>query len=241
MTYGELVFIVKDILKIISDDAIFEDEHIIFLSGRFRNLLIKKYYDTPKKSIPQSVYQTICLDLTYSDNPDICGVDNYLMSVQKIPNVMSIGNNSVYPLNYFIGNIEFINKDRFRYAGKNKYLKNIIFATLGPDSHLYLKSANKNFLNLEKVRMTAIFEDFDKVRPLLCDNDGCGISDILEIDFPIEDALIPELIEMLIKELSVGIYHPQDNQNNAKDDLSDITQFIRQNMKDRYLKQYGGD
>lgn len=239
MTYGELVFICKDLLKIISDDATFEDEHVIFIASRLRSLLVKKYYDTPKKPTPDSLYQTICLDLVYNDHSDICGVGDYLISAQEIPYTMSIGNNKVYPINYFLGNIEFVSKERFRYLGTNKYTKNIIFATLGPDNHLYLKSANSGFLALEKVKMTAVFEDITKVKDLLCSDDGCICEDIMDQNFPIEDALIPELLEMTVKELATGIYHPADTKNNAKDDLSDIMQFIRQNMKDRYLKDYG--
>lgn len=240
MTYGELVFICKDLLKIISDDATFEDEHVVWLASRMRSLLVKKYYDTPKKPTPDSLYQTICLDLVYNDHSDICGVGDYLISAQEVPYTMSIGTNRVYPVNYFMGNIELISRERFKYTGNNKYTKNIIFATLGPDSHLYLKSANSQFLALEKVKMTAVFEDINKVKDLLCTEDGCICTDIMEQDFPLEDALVPELIEMTVKELATGIYHPADSRNNAKDDLSDIMQFIRQNMKDRYLKDYGG-
>lgn len=238
MTYGELVFICKDLLKIISDDATFEDEHVLFLASRLRSLLIKKYYDTPKKPAPSSLYQTICLDLTYSDDLDLCGIGDYLVSAQEVPYTMSIGNNTVYPLNYFYGNIEYISKERFKYIKGNKYMKNIIFATIGPDNHLYLKSSNKQFLALEKVRMTAVFEDINKANELLCNSNCCPIDDILNQNFPMEDALIPELIEMIVKELATGLYHPADNKNNAKDDLNDIMQFIRQNMKDRYLKDY---
>ena len=85
MTYGEIVFICKDLLKIISDDATFEDEHVIFLASKLRSLLIKKYYDTPKKPTPDSLYQTICIDLIYNDHGDICGVDDYFISAQQIP------------------------------------------------------------------------------------------------------------------------------------------------------------
>ena len=124
--------------------------------------------------------------------------------------------------------------------GKNKYVKNLIFATIGPNNHLYIKSANKNFLMLEKVKVYAVFENIQEASKLACKEDGCPQEDIMEQSFPIEEALVPELIEMVVKELALGIYHPADKKNNAKDDLSDIMQFIRQNMKDRYLKDYGG-
>lgn len=240
MTYGEIVFICKDLLKIISDDATFEDEHIIWLANRFRNMLVKRYYDTPKKTLPDSMYQTICLNLTYCDNIDVCGAGDYLMSEEVVPYTNSLGENKVYPVNYFLGNIDLTSREKFKYAG-NKYTKSIIFATIGLDNHLYLKSGNNQFLALEKVRLTAVFDDMEEATKMLCDKEGCCCTDINEERFPLEDALVPELIEMIIRELATGIYHPTDNKNNAKDDLSDIMQFIRQNMKDKYLKEYGGE
>lgn len=240
MTNGEIIYICKDLLKIISDDATFENEHILFLANKFRNLLIKKYYETPKKSTPDSMYQTICIDLTYGDNYDICGTDDYLISADEVPYTMSAGNVTIYPINFMLGNIDFVPSERFKYIKNNKYLKNIIFATIGPDNHLYLKSSNKQFLALEKVKMTAVFEDSNKAATMSCSDDCCNGDNVLDQKFPIEDALVPELIEFIVKELATGLYHPADEKNNAKDDLSDIMQFIRQNMKDRYLRDYGG-
>ena len=37
--------------------------------------------------------------------------------------------------------------------------------------------------------------------------------------FPIEGALVPPLIELVVKELNGSIYKPDDEENNAKDDL----------------------
>jgi hypothetical protein len=53
----------------------------------------------------------------------------------------------------------FVSKDRFKYVGHNKYLKNIIYTTLGPDNHIYLNGSNPQFLYLKKAKVTGIFED----------------------------------------------------------------------------------
>ena len=67
--------------------------------------------------------------------------------------------------------------------------------------------------------------------------DGEDICDILEREFPIEEALIPQLIETVVKSLTSGLYKPEDVENNANDDLSTITSFIRRNMKSNFQKQ----
>ena len=45
---------------------------------------------------------------------------------------------------------------------------------------------------------------------------------MLDREFPIEDALVPPLVELVLKELTQAIYRPVDNSNNAADDLSKV-------------------
>lgn len=44
----------------------------------------------------------------------------------------------------------------------------------------------------------------------------------MESDFPLETSLIPVLIDMCVKELTPPTYKPEDDINNASDDLSGI-------------------
>ena len=73
---------------------------------------------------------------------------------------------------------------------------------------------------LKKIRMSAIFEDFDEVADYLCDNDGESVvCDVLDEVFPMKEHLVPTLIELVVKELVGAKYHPTDTQNNASDDI----------------------
>ena len=120
-------------------------------------------------------------------------------------------------------NISYIPRDRMRYVGTNKFLQNIIYVSLGPDLHLYLNSNNPQFLYLRKLRMSAIFEDFDEASDLLCDDDGnTKACDVLDDVFPIRDYLVPTLMELVVKELTSAKYQPVDGRNNADDDLSKV-------------------
>ena len=110
-----------------------------------------------------------------------------------------------------------------RYVGSNPYLKNIIYSSIGPDLHLYLNSSNPQFLYLKKLRMSAVFEDFDEVSDLLCDNDGTPQPcDVLDMEFPIRQYMVPTLIELVVNELSKGVILKEDETNNAKDDTPDL-------------------
>ena len=224
-TYKELTYMVLDELKLYSDDALYTEEHIMFLLGKYRTFLIKQRYSDVKKQIPESNYQTICLDLievpAISGEP--CEGGSYLRSKEKIPFLMKIGNPRVYPIDYYQGDITYISRDRMRYVGYNKYLQNIIYASLGPDNYLYFKSFNPQFLYLEKIRMTGIFEDTLAASELQCpDENGNIVCDVLDREFPIENALIPPLIQLVVEELTKAEYKPEDKENNSDDDLSEV-------------------
>lgn len=222
-TFRELVYLVLDELKGMSDDFSFTEDHVMFLLSKYRAFLLKQRYSDVKKHIPESNYQTMCLDLI--EVPAIagqpCDGGSYLRSKQKIPFLMQIGAPRVYPIDYYQGEITYVSRDRMRYVGYNKFLQNIIYCSIGPDNYLYFKSSNPQFLYLEKVRFTGIFQDALKASELQCpDSDGETVCDPMDRVFPIEDSLVPPLIELIVKELAGPVYSPDDENNNAKDDLS---------------------
>ena len=224
-TYRELVYLCLDELKLHSDDAVFTEDHVIYLLNKYRAFLLKQRYSDIKKQIPESNYQNVCLDLiqvpAISGEPCEGGV--YLRSKEKVPFLMKIGNPRVYPIDYYQGEITYVSRDRMRYVGYNKYLQNIIYASLGPDNYLYFKSFNPQFLYLEKVRMTGIFEDPKAASELQCpDENGNIVCDILDREFPIEDSLVPPMIELIVKELLGAEYRPEDQNNDSKDGLSEV-------------------
>lgn len=225
MKYKDIVYMVLDEIKSTSDDAFFTEEHVLLLVNNYRNFILKQRYSDIKKPIPESNYQTICLNLIQV--PAIagvpCGGGTFLRSKEKVPFMMKIGTPKVYPINYYLGEITYVSRERMRYVGYNKYLQNIIYASLGPDNYLYLQSSNPQYLYLEKIRLTGIFENIESVSDLLCDDSGDSINcDIMDKTFPIEDALVPPIIELVVKELLGAEYIKKDEENNAKDDLPEI-------------------
>lgn len=237
-TYKELVYMCLDELKLVSDDALFTEDHIIFLLNKYRTFILKQRYSDIKKQIPESNYQTICLDLNVvpAIPKEVCaGV--YLRSTEKIPFLMKIGNPVIYPIDYFQGEITYVSRERMKYVGYNKYLKNIMYASIGPDNYLYFKSDNPQHLYLEKVKMNGIFEDTVAASDLQCPNeDGNKTCDILDREFPIEAALVPPMIELVVKELLGAEYRPKDDVNDANDALADLATFIRNNAKSNLAK-----
>lgn len=239
-TYREMIYYVLDQVKASSDDAYYTEEHVSFLLSKIRSLLLEQKYSKSNEEIKESNYQTICLDLmevpAISGEP--CEGGTYLRSVEKIPYLSTLSTPKVYPEDFYQGNITYVSRERMRYVGYNKWLQNIIYASLGPDNYLYFKSSNPQFLYLEKVRMTGIFEDPDKAAELECNNDGEDSQcDPLDKEFPLEEDLQATLLDTAVKTLLGATYRPSDFTNDAKDDLSDMMAFIRRNMKSNLQKQ----
>lgn len=227
MKVREVVYMCLDMLKGFSDDFVYTEDHLIFLLKKYRAFLIKKEQDKEKASTDvasEFEYQEICLDLekVAAIDGEPCTGGYYLRTTAKIPKILEGTQPRIYPMDYFQGiNVSYISRDRMRYVGTNPYLQNILYVALGPDMHLYLNSNNPQFFYMKKLRMSAIFEDFDEAVDLLCD-DGDGSTegcDVLDSEFPIREYLVPPLIELVVKELSGFKYQKEDVQNNAKDNM----------------------
>lgn len=239
MTYREAIYAILDLLKQSSDDSYYTEEHALFLVSKMRAAILKQTYSNIKKEVPESNYQTICLDLI--EVPAIAGEPceggTYLRSKQKIPTTLPVGNTKIYPVDYYQGEITYVSRERMRYVGHNKWLQNIIYASLGPDQYLYFKSSNPQYIYMKQVRMNGIFEDAEAAAKLQCESQDENTCDVLDTQFPLEEGLVTVLIEMAVKFLSGSIYKPKDPNNDASDNLSELVSFLRQNLKSPMQKQ----
>lgn len=218
-TFREVVYMVMDELKINSDDSYFTEDHILFLIDKYRNFLITQKYNMNKMGAADSLYQTLCIPLVEIQGEDCDGV-HYMRSKKKLPNLLGIGNIYVQTYDYYQNiHITFIPRERMRFIGDNKYMKNIIYCSIDPEHYLYLKSNNPQMFYLDFMKFTAIFDNMKDAFDLRCNE----ICDIMDTQIPIEDAMIPQLIEFIVKELSGPEYKPEDVKNDAQDGLKDIT------------------
>ena len=65
---------------------------------------------------------------------------------------------------------------------------------------------------------------------------GRQLADILDREFPIESAIVPPLIEFVVKELLGAEYRPKDDSNDANDALADLATFLKLNTKSNLAK-----
>jgi hypothetical protein len=227
MLVKEIVYMCLDSIKAFSDDSDITEEHVLYLLKKYRNLLIKREQDKRNSTWegPSDVeYQQICLTLEEAEtiDGDPCDPQEYLKSTDRIPQTLEGTPARVYPTGYFQNtHISYVTKERLRFVGENRYMQNIIYVATGPDRYLYLKSSNPQFMMLERVRMSAIFDDFEEAASLACSDDSCAsVCDVMEMEFPLRSHLVSPLIELVVNNLRGIEQFPEDKSNNAQDDAS---------------------
>ena len=238
-TYRELIYMVLDKLKESTDDAYFKEEHIAFLLDKYRPFLLKQRYADIRKSISQNNYSRFIVTLNTSTgtNTNLGITYNYTAdgkiwySTTTMPRFVSLnGETEEFKIfnygadatvnNVFKGDFSIVSQERFKYAGENKWLKKFVYATISPDYLLCLKLADTSLILPTSILVQGIVEDPKKyvtnILPI--------VSNYLDMPYPLEDALIAPLLELVVKDLANDVYKPEDNENNATDDLSQVTQ-----------------
>ena len=252
MTYEEAVYLVMDLLHLMSDDAGYTEQHIIFLLNKYRIFLLKNAdKENPVNSnISDSAYQTVELDLNLVSSADgISCVSSYMTtdpyyiwrSTEKVPTLSSVGTPKVYyikdtplepiktPLDDFYQvEMPYISMDRMKYVGQNRWLKRFLYCSVGPDGYLYAKST-EYYPDPLHVVFKGIFEDPEDVF-----DDSV---DIMTQELPIDESLIPQLIDYIVKLIAAAEYRPDDPYNNAADDLARMAQYLRSRMKTDFQRQ----
>ena len=160
-TYRELIYMVNDEVKLLSDDSTYTEDHILFLLKKYRTYLIEQKYLREKGLINDDNKQRICVELETVNTDDPCGNGSYLKSKEKIPTQMSISSMKIYDINGFpLDKIAFVPFSRLAYIGHNKYLKSIIYCAKGMDDYLYFDSSNPQSMYLNKIVIDGIFVIF---------------------------------------------------------------------------------
>ena len=240
-TYREAIYMCLDLLKGMSDDFSYTEEHVAYLLDKFRALLLKQRYgNDPKKHVPYSNYQTLSISL--KNDVDIQQKKNrqYIKSGSTIPYMMQIGiprivnvGNSVGKHDYYDFKYEFVSRERIPFVGNNKYTNKIVYCAIDDQGFFIIKNKESFYdqnnyslpINLELVGI------FENPREVL------NSENYLDLNIPIEEGLVTTLIEMVVKELAGSMYIPNDTINNASDDKADLATFLRTNTKSDLAKQ----
>ena len=233
------MFSVLDSVKAFSDDSVWETEYIVTTLNKYRGLLFTQKYKGKKVEIPFSYYQrlNVYFDVNYSDG-------SIYQSFKQLPNILDITNLWQYTFVHNDGmrssNLNFINPQKFKNVGYNKWLKSQVYVTIDLDNYMYAKIPENNiYLIGESGTNTLISEDglnqlvaenlvdsyvyYDTILDNPIDGyrfNGDDSLDVLDFIFPCEESLIQPIIDLCVKEIAAINGVPRDVANNATDDIS---------------------
>lgn len=219
MTKLEIVYDIKEKLKIQSDDEVLTDEYFSHLIDVKRNVLIKQTFSNLSKPIPISLLTEVCLPLELVDSvqgmPLAGTVLRTKFAIPKVVNItgredlITISSRDVFSVKFNLVQIE-----RFPYLGNNKYLNNQIYTALNTDGKIYFYSGNEEYRFLTSVTGRGVFESPSLANKLSC-NATC---DELDNEYPIEGYMIDDIVNLIRKDLLVTLQTPKDETNDARDD-----------------------
>lgn len=236
-TYREAIYMCLDLLKGMSDDFTYTEDHVAYLLDKFRALLLKQRYgNDPKKHVPYSNYQTLTIkisNLTIYEN-------SYYKSDEQIPYMLQLGIPRVTFDNYYDINFEFTSRERLPFVGNNKFLKRIWYGAIDEKGFFCLKANSTRIIVDDRepllLYLTGIFENPREIKDEISFNEVESYNE-LDRNIPIEESLITTLIELVVKELAGSMYIPSDNINNNRDDKASLANVIQTNMKSNFAKQ----
>ena len=118
-TYREAIYMCNDLLKGMSDDFTYTEEHIAYLLDKYRALLLKQRYgNDPKKHVPYSNYQTLELEFNPTEPK------NMLKSDTQIPYMLQLGIPRIIldGEDYYNYKFELTSRERLPFVGNNNAL-----------------------------------------------------------------------------------------------------------------------
>ncbi|NCD07247.1 MAG: hypothetical protein EOL97_14125 [Spirochaetia bacterium] len=206
-TYREIVYMVLDQAKMKVDDNHLEAEHIVAIINKYRASLLKnKYGGQVKKVIPPAYYQTLAVEVDPTTRKSLKRIPQ-LLDLDGMNLVTTI--DAVNVLNTF--KITLVSPDRFQYLGHNRYLSTILYGTVTLDNYLKVKYSGtipSNFLIsglLENPMNIIEFNDLE-------------ISDPLDLEFPMDEGLMMDLMAATLKEVAGIRVFPEIDKNNAREE-----------------------
>lgn len=214
---------VLDQLKLQSDDTNYTTDHIVFLANKARALMLPQLIKSGMLKISEAVMQELCLEMIPADRMtgSHC-MGKMLVSTEPIPLIMLLGDLNVvtrlYQPDYPFIDFTFVDFQRAKHIGRNKYLETINYATILPDLRLAVISNNPQVLYLKNLRLKAIFDDPTAAWELYCDKET--VCDPLDMPFPGDDVVVGAVIKQLVQDLTTVAFLPKDVVNNSTDDTS---------------------
>lgn len=198
------------------DDSDITNEYIAYLINNERNKFVSQLAGRVNRDIPPVYKQVIELNLELIK--DDLGRE-ILRSIESVPNILN--SKLLDSVTTVSGTLSIIRKftmvdyKRLPYVGNSQHLNKLVYTAIGDDSKLYFNSGEKNFKLLTVVRLRGIFSDPEAAWKLSPEyNEAINFWDI---EYPIEDSLLPDVTQSIIDQLLIKYKIPKDKVNDAEE------------------------
>jgi hypothetical protein len=227
-TYNEIAYDIIELLKNnqISDDVDISLEHVLYHVNNQRALWLRNEYNKPGRKIDQHLVQDLgCLKIIEVDAAECCSISTdciALRTEKKIPALIELHSGPalqrVGPINKFALPYPVVTGVVATFNGHNKYTKHMLQAVFMND-YIYLIIKDPALANLEYINVRAIVANPADMAQFKCDLNGTACFSY-DDEYPINNWMIPYVKEQIIQQFGMSIQLPKDNDNNAKDNLS---------------------
>ena len=222
MTQNEIIYSVRNQLRQEVDDSSIDDREILFELNIQRAVYYTNEFNKPGRYFDEDIIQTLCMKMEVADRSD-CGCQftgcNVLRTVDKVPPTLGLhtGNAIIRVTGIDSMSVPFslVPFSRIPYVGDGKFDKNMIYASLHPNGHIYLKSDNNLAKMIEYIYVTVVLEDPMDAKPFKDCNTGDCYSGNSE--YPLKAKVLGYISEMVVQKFLRKLQIPEDQANNADD------------------------
>lgn len=218
-TLNELYYSLRESYKLYSDDGNISNEYLIYKIHIGRNLLLSQKFSSRSFVIPNKIRQHFYLETELVEgNEFVSGLSTILRTKDPIQTPLEPfnfkSNMRVSTGSYTDLNFTLISPDRLPFVGKNKWLQNHVYYTIGSDFRLYFVSTNPRVKAIENIKLSMVCENPEKAWVSSVDYDPAIEFEYTE--YPMEGDMIIPLTDMILKSLTINLQSPEDKTNDSE-------------------------
>lgn len=219
-TLKEIRYSIREAFALYGDDDNISNEYIDYKIHTTRAMLLAQRFSSRSFIVPNIIRQHFYHDLALSEgNEFVNGIGTILATTTEIQRPLepfNLKNNiRITSGSYSDINFTFVDNNRFPYVGINKWNSQQIYATIGTDWKIYFTSMNPRIKLLERIKLSLVAANPETAYPYTIDYNPSVSFD--EITYPLNDELIVELTDIIIKQLTVNLMAKEDKVNDSQD------------------------
>lgn len=217
-TLRNIIYDVREAVHAYSDDSNISDEYIAYQINITRNLLLRNKFSSRGFTIPQKLRQNFHKQLELVDTNDfVTGLGTILRTVDPIDYPIEPfafrSNMRITSSSYLDPQFNLVLPERFPYLGMNKWNQNQVYVTIGTDYRLYFTSSNPSLKLMKNIKLSMVCENPETAYPNTI-NYNSDV-DFWDSEYPLDDATITEIVDLIVKKIVGSLQIPEDKINNA--------------------------